>query len=168
VRHVVIFLLSAVTYLLLAWTGGGIDPAEVAIAIVLGGIIAIAARSWNPGRSWTLAGLNPVRWVSFVLYLFGPFLLGMIKANIDVAIRVITGEIRPGIVRIDSGLKKSLSTTMLANSITLTPGTLTVDVNDDVEEGNLFYIHWIFVTDENPAEEEVYGSFGKWARRVAE
>jgi multicomponent Na+:H+ antiporter subunit E len=57
---------------------------------------------------------------------------------------------------------------MLANSITLTPGTLTVDVNDDVEEGNLFYIHWIFVTDENPAEEEVYGSFGKWARRVAE
>jgi len=168
VRRVIIFLLSAATYLLLAWSGGGIDPAEIVIAIVLGGILAIAARFWNPRRSWTLAGLNPVRWISFIVYLFGPFLLGMIKANLDVAMRVITGEIRPGIVRIDSGLKKSLSSTMLANSITLTPGTLTVDVDDGPEKGNLFYIHWIFVTDENPAEEEVYGSFGKWARRVAE
>lgn len=164
----VIFLLSAATYLLLAWSGGRVDPAEIAIAIVLGGILAISARSWNPERSWTLAGLNPVRWVSFIVYLFGPFLLGMIKANLDVAMRVITGEIRPGIVRIDSGLKKSMSSTMLANSITLTPGTLTVDVDDRPQEGNLFYVHWIFVTDKNPSEEDVYGSFGKWARRVAE
>jgi multicomponent Na+:H+ antiporter subunit E len=168
VRPVVIFLLSVVTYLLLAWSGGGIDPAEIAIAVVLGGILAIGARSWNPERSWTLAGLNPVRWVSFLVYLFGPFLWGMVKANLDVAMRVITGEIRPGIVRIDSGLKKSLASTMLANSITLTPGTLTVDVDDGPEEGNIFYIHWIYVRDENPAEEDVYGSFGKWARRVAE
>ncbi len=55
---------------------------------------------------------------------------------------------------------------MLANSITLTPGTLTVDVDDSGETG-VYYIHWINVTDEDPSEESVYGSFGRWARRVA-
>lgn len=165
--RVVIFVLSVAAYLLLAWSGGGIDLIEAGIAVALGAVMAIAARAWNPGRSWTLAGLNPLRWTAFVFYLFLPFLWGMIKANIDVAYRVITGKIRPGIVRIDSGLKGSLAQTMLANSITLTPGTLTVDVDDSGETG-IFYIHWINVTDEDPPEGKVYGSFGKWARRVAE
>jgi multicomponent Na+:H+ antiporter subunit E len=164
---VVIFVLSVATYLLLAWSGGGIDPIEVGIAVALGGVMAGLARAWNPERYWTLAGLNPLRWITFILYLFLPFLWGMIKANFDVAFRVITGKIRPGIVRIDSGLKGSLAQTMLANSITLTPGTLTVDVDDSGETG-IFYVHWINVTDENPPEQKVYGSFGKWARRVAE
>ncbi len=163
----VIFVLSVATYLLLAWSGGGIDPIEIAIAVVLGAGLAVAARSFSPGRSWSLAGLNPFRWIAFVFYLAIPFLWGMLKANIDVAIRVITGHIRPGIVKIDSGLKGSLASTMLANSITLTPGTLTVDV-DESGDTSCFYIHWINVTDENPGEDEVYGSFGRWARRVAE
>jgi multicomponent Na+:H+ antiporter subunit E len=91
----------------------------------------------------------------------------MTKANLDVAYRVITGKIRPGIVKIDSELKGSLAQAMLANSITLTPGTLTVDVDDSGETG-VFYIHWINVTDEDPPAKSVYGSFAKWARRVAE
>ncbi|RLJ02929.1 MAG: cation:proton antiporter, partial [Candidatus Aenigmatarchaeota archaeon] len=41
--------------------------------------------------------LNPVRWLYFIAYL-GPFLFAMAKANIDVAYRVITGRINPGIV----------------------------------------------------------------------
>jgi len=163
---VVIFVLSVAAYLLLAWSGGGIDPIEAGIAVALGGVMAGLARAWNPGRSWTLAGLNPLRWVKFILFLAFPFLWGMTKANLDVAYRVITGKIRPGIVRIDSGLKGSLAQAMLANSITLTPGTLTVDVDDSGETG-VYYIHWINVTDEDPSEESVYGSFGRWARRVA-
>ena len=164
----VIFVFSVIVYLLLAWSGNGIDMAEVIIGIVLGAILAFAAKVWNPRKFFSFYGLNPVRWGMFIVYLFGPFLLGMIKANLDVAMRVITGKIRPGIVRINSGLKGTLATTMLANSITLTPGTLTVDISEDPEGGNLFYIHWINVTDENPEEGLVYGPFGKWARRVAE
>ena len=163
----VIFILSVAVYLLLAWSGGGIDPIEVGIAVALGGVMAGLARAWSPGRSWTLAGLNPLRWITFILFLVFPFLWGMTKANLDVAYRVITGKIRPGIVKIDSELKGSLAQAMLANSITLTPGTLTVDVDDSGETG-VFYIHWINVTDEDPPAKSVYGSFAKWARRVAE
>ena len=109
--------------------------------------------------------VNPIRWLSWIVYLLGPFALGLIKANIDVASRVITGNINPGIVKVQSGLKTDLGVTMLANSITLTPGTLTVDMDDSTNE---LYIHWIDVKNSDPSPQEVFGSFGDWIRRIAE
>ncbi|HID71259.1 MAG TPA: cation:proton antiporter [Thermoplasmata archaeon] len=115
--------------------------------------------------------VNPKRYIYFLLYL-GPFFLAMAKANIDVAYRVITGKINPGIVRIRTGLKTDLAVTLLANSITLTPGTLTVDLD---EKTNDLYIHWINVDESALHREEnecdikaVCGSFPDWARRIAE
>ncbi len=159
-----IFVVSFLMYLLLVWSGGGIPLIEVLIALILASVTMAAFRSWHKGRKVSMRGLDPKRWFGFIYYLFGPFAVGLAKANIDVAMRVITGNIRPGIIKVNPGLTSDLAKTMLADSITLTPGTLTVDVD---EEG-AFYIHWIYVEDENPSEEQVYGSFGHWARRLAE
>jgi len=109
--------------------------------------------------------LQPHRWILFFLYLVGPFFLAMARANLDVAYRVITGKIRPGIVRFQPHLRTDFGRTLLANSITLTPGTLTVDVDDDTGE---FYVHWIYVRDPEPRPEDVCGPFPSWARRIAE
>jgi len=109
--------------------------------------------------------LNPLRWLTFLVYLVGPFFLAMARANVDVAYRVITGKIRPGIVKLSPGLSTDLGITLLANSITLTPGTLSVDVDEG--SGDL-YVHWINVTDPDASSEQVCGSFPKWARRIAE
>jgi multicomponent Na+:H+ antiporter subunit E len=70
------------------------------------------------------------------------FIIEMIKANIDVARRVINPSlpINPGIVKVKTDLESDYAKLFLANSITLTPGTLTMDVIED----NL-YIHWIDV-----------------------
>ncbi|RLF50574.1 MAG: cation:proton antiporter [Thermoplasmata archaeon] len=113
--------------------------------------------------------LNPKRWLYGIAYLF-PFFLAMAKANFDVAYRVITGKIRPGIVKISPNLKTDLGITMLANSITLTPGTLSVDID---EKTNNLYVHWINVKDaalkKKPRPYEyVCGKFPKWIRRIAE
>jgi multicomponent Na+:H+ antiporter subunit E len=54
--------------------------------------------------------------------------------------------IRPGIVRIRTKLKSDVGRTTLANCITLTPGTLVVDIT---EEGDL-YVHWIWVRSQDP------------------
>ena len=113
--------------------------------------------------------LNPLRWLLFIVYGFGPFFFAMTKANLDVAYRVITGKIRPGIVKIKPELKTDFGVTFLANSITLTPGTLSVDVDDE----NNLYVHWINIPEGEEKEEhakieKVCGSFPKWARRVAE
>ena len=68
------------------------------------------------------------------------------KANLDVAYRVIHPglPVNPGIVKVKTKLRGELGLTFLANSITLTPGTLSVDV--DKENGYL-YVHWIDVKD---------------------
>ena len=79
-------------------------------------------------------------------------------ANIDVAKRVIDPKlpINPGIVAIKTNLKQDYKKLILANSITLTPGTITMDVQDDT-----LFIHWIDVTttDIKEASKEIAGSF---------
>jgi len=114
---------------------------------------------------------EPARWVRFLYYL-GPFLFAMTKANFDVAYRVITGKINPGIVRIRTGLKSDLAVTLLANSITLTPGTFTVDID---EETNDLFVHWLNVDEKalnretNECDpESVCGTFIKHAGGIAE
>ena len=159
-----IFVASLLTYLLLVWSGDAIPLGEVLIGLLLAGVVTLAFKAWHPDRQLSRRGLDPRRWVNFVVYLFGPFAAWLAKANIDVAIRVITGKIRPGIVKVSPGLKSDLARTVLANSITLTPGTLTVDIDD----AGGYYIHWLYVEDEDPSEEQLYGSFAKWARRLAE
>ncbi len=70
----------------------------------------------------------------------------IIKANFDVAYRVIHPKmpIKPGIVVIKTHLKSDIAKLILANSITLTPGTFTLDVI-----GDKLLIHWINVKAED-------------------
>lgn len=108
------------------------------------------------------------RCFSMIRYVF-LFLWEMVKANIHVAYLVIHPEvpIKPGIVKIKTGLSKDSSLTVLANSITLTPGTLTVDVNPDKKE---LYVHWIDVasTDVKEASRIISGKFEKLLSEVYE
>ncbi|MCL2114694.1 MAG: Na+/H+ antiporter subunit E [Methanobrevibacter sp.] len=54
----------------------------------------------------------------------------IIKSTIDVTMRIIKGgKIDPVVVDIDTILERPISQTILANSITLTPGTLSVDLD---------------------------------------
>jgi multicomponent Na+:H+ antiporter subunit E len=75
------------------------------------------------------------------------FIVALIQSNFDVARRVLTPSlpINPGIVKFKTKLTTNYSKMVLANSITLTPGTLTVDIVDDT-----FYIHWIDVKTTDP------------------
>lgn len=93
--------------------------------------------------------LSPKRFIWGVLYI-PVFIWQVIKSNFDVAYRVFHPDmpIRPGIVRVKTLLKTDIAKTFLANSITLTPGTLTVDCIDDT-----LYIHWINIISEDQEEE---------------
>ena len=101
--------------------------------------------------------LNPKAIIFSIIYLF-VFLWELIKSNLDVAFRVLHPQlpINPGIVKVKTRLKSRIGRIMLANSITLTPGTLTVET-----KGDDFYIHWIDVTsdDINGATEKIVSKF---------
>ena len=89
------------------------------------------------------------------------FLVALIKSNFDVAYRVIMPNlpINPGVVKVQTKLKSPMGRIALANSITLTPGTLTVDMKDDV-----LYIHWINVKegDIQANTANIVGNFEKY------
>jgi multicomponent Na+:H+ antiporter subunit E len=80
------------------------------------------------------------------------FLWECLKANIDVAWRVLCPDlpIRPGTIKVRTELKSDIGLTFLANSITLTPGKTTVDI--DKRKG-LIYIHVLFLKDADITED---------------
>src|SRR6056297_2731394 len=97
--------------------------------------------------------LTPAALFYTIIYLM-VFLFELIKSNLDVARRVITPSlpINPGIVEVKTKLKSKMGRMILANSITLTPGTLTIDIKEDT-----LYIHWIDVErqDVNEATKKI-------------
>jgi multicomponent Na+:H+ antiporter subunit E len=168
IDFIVTFLLILLTYLILAASQGEVwglwSIFEIITGIFLSLVVAfIANKVLFQKRTYRM--LNPLRWVIFLIYLIGPFFWAMAKANIDVAYRVITGKINPGIVKISPGLKTDLGITLLADSITLTPGTLSVDID---EKNNDLYIHWINVTTLKPTTHHICSNFPQWIRRIAE
>jgi len=96
------------------------------------------------------------------------FIIALIKSNIDVIFRVLHPKlpIRPGIVRITTQLKSPMARLILANSITLTPGTFVVDIKE-----NLLYIHWISVCCEGDPQQltqDIAGQFEKILIKIYE
>ncbi|MFC1461834.1 Na+/H+ antiporter subunit E [Verrucomicrobiota bacterium] len=92
----------------------------------------------------------------------------IIKANFDVAYRVLhpAMPISPGIVKVRTSLKTASAITALSNSITLTPGTLTVSATND---GTL-YVHWINVktSDIEEATKCIVSRFEWFIKRIFE
>ena len=112
--------------------------------------------------------MHPSRYF-WLCYYIPVFLWECLKANIDVAWRVLQPglPINPGILKVKTILKSDTGLTFLANSITLTPGTLSVDI--DTEEGVL-YIHWIDVKtqDVQKATQIIVDKFEKILKRIFE
>ena len=80
--------------------------------------------------------------IAFLLF----FLKELVKDNLQVAYDVITPRffMNPGIVKIELDAETDLEITLLANLITLTPGTLSLDVSDDRK---VLYVHAMYIND---------------------
>lgn len=92
--------------------------------------------------------------ISFILF----FLWEVIKANLQVAYEVITpkNNMKPGIVKVPLSAKTNIEITLLANLITLTPGTLSLDVSEDKK---VLYVHSMYVHDKQEFIDEIKNGF---------
>jgi len=130
--------------------------------LVAGLVVAVIISLLPTGAATVMreVRVSPRAIAAAAAYLF-VFLAALIRANLDVAFRVLKPSlpISPGIVQIRTSLKTPLARTLLANSITLTPGTITVDTRDD-----LFFVHWISATDEDieAATQKIVGNFERY------
>jgi multicomponent Na+:H+ antiporter subunit E len=160
-RYVTVFILSLIFWLLLTFS---ITVPNLIVGSVASLICSAIFTRFFISNVYKL--LQPHRYFWFFIYLF-VFIWECIKANFDVAYRVLhpAMPIRPGIVKVRTTLKSDLAKTLLANSITMTPGTIAVDII-----GEYLYIHWIYVRSEDP---EIYtgmitGAFEKYIKRIIE
>jgi multicomponent Na+:H+ antiporter subunit E len=104
---------------------------------------------WTPGA--IVAG------VTYYAYFFRQ----LVRSNLRLAAIVVDPDlpIQPGILKIRTGLESRMGRLMLANSIPLTPGTLTVEV-----EGEWLYVHCVTLgdTDTEGATREIAAGFERY------
>ena len=159
------FLLCYGFWILLTWSFSAQEL--IAGAVVCAAVALFSARIFIHDQAFWF--LNPKRFGALIAYI-GVFLGELWKANVDMARRCFGGckDIDPGIVRVPVELKGDYARAMLANSITLTPGTITLDIAEDKQGRNWYYIHWIDMTTENESEagEIIKGRMEKALRRV--
>jgi multicomponent Na+:H+ antiporter subunit E len=148
-RRLIYFVLAFVVWVMLTWpfVDGKIDIQVTIAGLVASAIVACLFHEILPKEHHVF--LSPVRIFWLLVYL-PVYFYYVVQANLDVVYRALHPKmpIRPGIVKIKTNLKTESGITALANSITLTPGTLTVDVTDD----GFLYVHWIYVKSDDVEE----------------
>ncbi len=109
--------------------------------------------------------LNPIRWFWMIIYFLKYITVIEIKAHLQVIKLLFTGKYRAGIVRIPLDVKTGYGKLLVANSITNTPGTVVVDLDD-----KYLYVNWIDVVSEEPGEAKKHISleFEKHAKKIFE
>jgi len=128
--------------LALAWVAltGQFTPLNLAFGFALGYVMLwIAQRTGKPHgyftRVWQVLG--------FIAF----FLWEMVKANLQVTYHILAprGKMRPAVIAVPLDVRTDVEIALLANLITLTPGTLSLDVSAD---RRVIYIHSITLGDE--------------------
>lgn len=161
-RRLIYFVLAFIVWILLTWS---LEAQTVIAGLAVSVVVSLLFHEILPKEHHVF--ISPVRIFWFIVYV-PVFFYYVIIANIDVVYRVIHPKmpIKPGIVKIKTNLKTDSGITALANSITLTPGTLTVDLADD----GFLYIHWINVksTDVEEATKRIGQRFEYFIAKIFE
>lgn len=115
-------------------------------------VLWIISRNSEDKRYFTIA----FKIIGFFFF----FLYEMLRANWQVAYEVMTSNLhmKPGIVKINLDAKTDLEITLLSNLISLTPGTLVVDVSDDRK---VMYVHGMYLQDREKFIESIKAGLEK-------
>jgi len=161
-RRVIYFVLAFFIWIMLTWT---LNLQFIIAGLAASAVVSVLFNEMLPKEHNIF--ISPVRIFWFLVYI-PVFIYYMLMANFDVVYRALhpAMPIKPGIVKIKTNLKTESGITALANSITLTPGTLTVDLTDD----GYLYIHWINVksSDIEVATRHIAGTFEFFLQKIFE
>jgi len=147
--YALVFVASLLVWVLLS---SSLDPVELGVGVLAAAVVTLLTGK----RAAVFSGLSvgPMALLGMIRYL-GAFFVALVKANIDLAGRVLNPAlpIRPAVVEVETRLKSRLGRLLLANSITLTPGTLSIDY-----VGDRLLVHWVYCppgTDIESATREI-------------
>lgn len=143
-----------------------VSPMDIALGLMTS-IIVAAFTSTILIREAPQKVFNVVRWAWALAFFFYYTLVIEPKCHWDVMRRILHPKmpIKPGIVRVPYNVESDCAITAVACSITNTPGTIVVDVN---EKERKYYVHWIDVktTDPESCYDVISKTFEKYIRRI--
>ncbi|MDD5653139.1 MAG: Na+/H+ antiporter subunit E [Candidatus Omnitrophica bacterium] len=158
---IIIFILAFLLWLLLSWS---VDPVHLFLGVLIAVLVCFVTADIFLESPQVFK--KPSRYLWFVYYII-LFAWECFKANLDGAWRVIHPDlpINPGIVKVKTQLKSEVGLTFLANSLTLKPGTMTVDID---KENGFLYIHWsdVKAQDVEKATELIVRKFERVLMRI--
>jgi len=166
--RLLLFVLLFGFWVLLTWTPATSGPAwlqEVGVGLAVAALVTWIMGEATSERNYRW--LEPRRYGWALVYVF-VLAAYIVKANVEVAYRVLhpAMPIRPGLLKLKTRLRGTAARTVLGNSITLTPGTLTVDLRDD----GVLMVHWLYVRtlDEEEAARQIIGRFEWFIAKIFE
>lgn len=150
------FLLNLILSLVWAAVTGTYSRSNLAIGFVMGYIALWPVRHRFDKRSFNRPYL--------VIRLAGLFVLELVRSAFRVAADTLRPSLnfRPGIVAIPLTLESDIEIMILANLISLTPGTLSIDISKD---NSTLYVHAMNIDDPDALRHEIKRGF---ERRVSE
>jgi multicomponent Na+:H+ antiporter subunit E len=134
-------------------------PASFLVGYFWGMVLLFIFRSYFPSRFY----LHRVYAIFKLLVLF---LKELLLSNLNVLKHVLSPKlnIKPGIFALPTELTNEWEVMLLANLITLTPGTLTVDVSND---NSILYIHAVNIDDIKDSVDSIKNTFEKAIMEVS-
>lgn len=152
-------MLALNAFLALAWAAltGEVNATNLLIGFVIGYFLLVLTNAPFGRTQYFVKVLQLVRFVVF-------FLWELIKANLRVAFDIVTPRhrMRPAVVAVPVETRTDAAITLLGNLITLTPGSLSLDVSAD---RSVLYVHNMYCEDLDSTREDLRQGFG---RRVCE
>jgi multicomponent Na+:H+ antiporter subunit E len=149
--------LHLVLAILWAMATGGISLVNLLVGFLIGGLVLHFA---GPALGDARYAVRAYRLTA----LFGFFLRELLVSSVRVAVDVLRPRLTmiPAVVAVPLDLRDELQITLLANLVSLTPGTLSIDV---AEDRRTLYVHAMYGQDPERLRREIKQSF---ERRIQE
>lgn len=145
--------------LAVAWAAvlGELSLGNLAAGFAVGfAILAVGGRLYGSSRYFE----KLLRLVEFLAFFLGQLALSSLRVAADIV--TPRHRARPGVVGVPLDARSDAEITLLANLVSLTPGSLTLDVSDD---RSTLFVHVMFLEDPEATRREIKHGF---ERRVLE
>jgi multicomponent K+:H+ antiporter subunit E len=155
--------LSALLLVAWLWLNNTVHPGH----LVLGAMLALAIPAFTR-RFWPdpIPVHRPVALLQYLLLV----LYDVVVANLQVAVLILgpASRWRPAFVRVPLELRTDFAVSVLASTVTLTPGTVSVDVEEAPDGRRVLVVHALRCTDERELVESIRQRYERRLREILE
>ena len=155
-----LFLLNILLAIAWAALSGSFQPLDLLFGFLLGYLVLwLGTRMGKPPQYF--------RKITLVLGLLGVFLLDLLRANIRMAILILSPrmKLRPAVVAVPLVLKSKSAIVLLINLITLTPGTLSLDITTDQ---SVMFVHTVYLDDPEQFKQQLLTGYEQRLKELFE